>query len=138
MTGKAVARARKDAAERRTKTMPRAGVRTGKKTASARTLMPPAAQPATAKTSTRKPAALEASGRKPSRANKRAMNAPERVLHRDANAERERETRLAPMKDPAPVRAEDEDDLDWLEEEDDPRKQIVEDDEEWDAHHDEW
>jgi hypothetical protein len=79
MTGKAVARARKDAAGRRTKTMPRAAVRTGKK---------------------------------------RAMDTPVRVLRPNADAERERDARLAAMKEAAAVRAED--------------------DEEGDAHHDEW
>lgn len=138
MTGKGVVRARKDAAERRTKSMPRAAVRTGKETASARSAVSPTAKPATPKTPPRKPASLNSSARKLPRAPKRAMNTPARMLHPNADAERERDARLAAMKDAAALRAEDEDDLDWLEEEDDPRKQIVEDDEEWDAHHDEW
>lgn len=138
MTGKAVARGRKDAAGRRTKTMPRAAVRTGKKTASARSPVSPAAPPATPKIPARKPAALNSPGRKLPRGQKRAMDTPARVLRPNADAERERDARLAAMKEAAAVRAEDEDDLDWLEDEDDPRKQIVEDDEESDAHHDEW
>ena len=137
MTGKGVARARKDAAERRTKTMPRAAVRTGKDTASARSPVP-AAKPATPKTPLRKPAPLNSSARKLPRAHKGAMNTPERLPHPNADADRERDARLAAMKDSAALRADDEDDLEWLDEEDDPRKQIVEDDEEWDAHHDEW
>ncbi len=123
MTGKAGARARKDAAGTRRKTLPRAATRTGRKTASARARLQAAAKPATAKVPARRPAAARPHGVPPS----------------PADADLERDARLnALRREAATLRAEDDDDLDWLAEDDDPRKQIVEDDEEGDAHHDEW
>lgn len=135
MTGKAVTPGRKNAAGDRRKTMPRAATRTSKKTASARAQMPTALKPATRKAPPRKAVALTPSGQKAASARRPAANKPEVTLRPDVD-ELERDLDTA-RKDAAALRIED-DDLDWLTEEDDPRKQIVEDDEEWDTHHDEW
>ena len=130
MTRKAVTRARRDAAGNRRKSMPRAATRTGKKTASARAPVQAVLNPATPMTPARKPGAPR---RRPAAARQPVMPHP----HTDADLGRD--ARLgAATKEAAAPRTEDDDDLDWLTEEDDPRKQIVEDTEEWDAHHDEW
>lgn len=138
MSGKAVTRGRKNGAGNRHKTMPRAATRTGKKTASARAAMPAASKPATVKTPPRKAAALTPSSSKAGAARKPSAGKPQVAPRLDADVELERDAALnVARKDPSPLRTED-DDLDWMTEEDDPRKQIVEDDEEGDTHHDEW
>jgi hypothetical protein len=129
MNGKAVTRARKA----------RAATRTGKKTASAPEPMQAAPKPATTKASVKKPAALTPFGRKPAPARRLTAGRPEITTHRDMDEDAERDARLGVgRKGTGALHVEDDDDLDWLTEDEDPRKQIVEGDEEPDAHHDEW
>ena len=129
MNGKAVTRARKA----------RAATRTGKKTASAREPVQAAPKLAAAKAPVRKPAALTPFSRKTAPGRRPMSGRPEIAMHPDVDEDVERNARLgAGRKDAGGVHVEDDDDLDWLVEDDDPRKQIVEGDEEPDAHHDEW
>ncbi len=103
MTRKTASRGRKAGAPRAAKSTSRAGTRTGKKTASAR-----AAKPASRGTVERK------------RPETRETANPG-IAHGPDPEELRREDLPA-------VRAEDDEDLDWLEEDEDPRSQIVEDD----------
>lgn len=136
MTRKIATRGRKDGAGHRSKPTSRAATRTGKKTASARALTPaapvPAPMPAAPKAAARKPATLDPHSGKPAPARRRAAGRPDVMTRLDKDAELEREARLD-------ARTEDDEDLDWLTDEEDPRKQIVEDDEDGDPHHhEEW
>ncbi len=129
MNGKGVTRGRKA----------RAATRTGKKTASAREPMQAAAKPATAKVPVKKPAALTPFGRKPAAARRLTAVRPGITMHPDVDEDAERDARLgAARKGAGALHVEDDEDLDWLTEDEDPRKQIVEGDEEPDAQHDEW
>lgn len=111
MTRKA-ARGRKGAAGRSGKSEPRAASRTGKKTASARVARPAARKPAE---------------RERERERRAGARAPERAVA---------EKRV--IEQVPAVRPEEDEDLDWLtEDEEDPRSQIVEDDDEWERNHEE-
>jgi len=121
MTRKAATRGRKEAGrsakstERAAdKTASRATSRTGKKTASAR------ATHSTAR------AALAQRG---TPVRKAGVRAPDHAVKLD-------EGRTDQIR---AVHAEDDEDLDWLNEDEDPRSQIVEDDDDWDPHQkEEW
>ncbi len=119
MTRKTAARGRKKpAASSKTtgrppaRTASRAASRTGKKTASARASHPAAG------------ATLE---RRTPPAAKTGVRAPKREVKPD-------ETRVDQIRT---VHAEEDEDLDWLNEDEDPRSQIVEGDDDWDPNHDE-
>ena len=137
MTRRVVTRGRKDAAGHRSKTS-RAATRTGKKTASARALRP-AAPVAVPLPATPKPVTLTPHSRKPAPARTRGAGTPDVMTRLDKDAELEREARLDAARKDTAARTEDDEDLDWLNDEEDPRKQIVEDDEDGDPlHHEEW
>jgi hypothetical protein len=113
MTRKAAARGRRGAGRRMSKTASRTTTRTGKKTASAR-----AAHPAGRKPAERKRGPARGTG----------VRAPERAV-----AVEERETDQT-----SGMNAESDEELEWLTDEDeDPRSQIVEDDDEWESDHEE-
>jgi len=103
MIRKAASRVRKPAATHRAKTAaPRAGTRTGKKTASARAV----------KVATRPAAQRKAPA---------TAGAPFRIVEQLDELRRDQVQT---------VTAEEDDDFDWLAEDEDPRSQIVEDDDE--------
>ena len=117
----------------------RAATRTGKKTASARAPMQAAPKRATAKAPVRNSVALPPSSRRTAAARKATAGRPEGKIRPEFDADVERDGDFgAARKDTAARHIEEDEDLDWLTEDDDPRKQIVEGDEEPDAHHDEW
>jgi hypothetical protein len=143
MTRRVVTRGRKDGAGHRSKPTSRAATRTGKKTASARAVMPaapvPVPMPVTPKTRAPKPVTPTSDSRKSAPARGRAAGRPDVMTRLDKDAEREREARLDAARKDTAARTEDDEDLDWLTDEEDPRKQIVEDDEDGDPHHhEEW
>jgi hypothetical protein len=111
MTRKVATRGRKKAEQSR-RPAPRSTSRTGKKTASARA----------AHTAGPKPAERKSAG-----ARKTALRGPSQSVKIE-----EHETDQV-----RPIRGEEDEDLDWLAEEEDPRSQIVEDDDELDGNHEE-
>lgn len=99
----------------------------------------PVPMPATPKPAAPKPVTLTPQSRKPAQARRRAASRPDVMMHLDKDAELEREARLDAGGKDAAARTEDDEDLDWLTDDEDPRKQIVEDDEDGDPlHHEEW
>jgi len=106
MTRKAAARGQKGTARGQRKPAPRTAIRTGKKTASARALEPAAQAPTTEQRRSTRAPVLRALDQEPAK--------------RDAKTE--------PVHAP---HAEEDEDLDWLSEDEDPRSQIVEGDDDW-------
>ncbi len=112
MTRKAAARGRKAAARSTNKTASRATTRTGKKTASARASHAPAV-----------------AARRGTPARKAGVGAPEHEVKIG-------ESRIDQVRG---ANAEDDEDLDWLNEDEDPRSQIVEGDDDMESHQqEEW
>jgi len=115
MTRKTTTRGRKAGTARAAKPAPRSATRTGKKTSSAR-----ATKAARATAERKRPATRPAAA-----ARKAARDVATEELKRE----------------PVPVaHAEDDEEIDWLAEDEDPRSQIVEgDDDDWSSNHeDEW